>query len=173
MILRSCRKEDIPKIRRLYRSAFPRAERKPFWLIQGRSKKGAMEILTIEENGFAGLAIMMYHKENVLLDYFAVEEEKRGCGTGAKALHMLKEKYKDKRFLLEIELPDGKDDEIKIRRKNFYLRNGMGETGQKVILFGVPMEILTTGFDIDFDEYLDIYKNTLGMFAAYNVKKQL
>lgn len=46
---------------------------------------------------------------------------------------------------MEIELSEleGPGQELRSRRKQFYLRNGMKETGVKVCLFQIPMELLT------------------------------
>ena len=50
-----------------------------------------------------------------------------------------------------------------VRRKEFYLRCGLRETGTEISLAGVPMEILIKG-DGEFDkyEYIDIYRKQLG-----------
>ena len=67
------------------------------------------------------------YKDIVLLDYFAVDDNQRNNGAGSSALRMLLERYLGKRFLLEIEAPDipSENTPERIRRKAFYLRNGM------------------------------------------------
>ena len=63
---------------------------------------------------------------------------------------------------LEIEKPD-ENKPMTVRRKEFYLRCGLRETGTEISLAGVPMEILIKG-DSEFDkyEYIDIYRKQLG-----------
>lgn len=61
--------------------------------------------------------------------------------------------------------------EERIRRKQFYLKNGMQETGLKVCLFGVPMEILTDGSVITYEEYHEIYQDIAGMVFARKVMR--
>lgn len=56
----------------------------------------------------------------VYLENFCISPEKRNGGYGSKTLQLLSSS--DKLLVLEIELPV---DELTIRRKNFYLRNGM------------------------------------------------
>ena len=87
------------------------------------------------------------------------------------ALEMLKKRYEDKRFLLEIETPDEKaSNQIqRVRRKNFYLRGGMQETGIRISLCGVPMELMSDGKDVSFEEYHDIYKYAVNPVFARKV----
>ena len=72
---------EIPAIFALYRTAFPRAERKPFSVIRKMAKRGRADIWTIRHDGrFAGLAATVNGQENILLDYFAVKSALRGRG---------------------------------------------------------------------------------------------
>ena len=95
-----------PDIVRLYKEAFPRSERKPFSLMERRERFGHMEILSIEEEGFLGLAITVLHEDLVLLDYFAISSGARGQGAGGRALSLLKKRYAGRRLFLEIEFPE-------------------------------------------------------------------
>ena len=127
---------DLKYIRDLYRISFPDVERKPFSLIERKAAMGTMEILMMSEGGERmGLAITASDGELVLLDYFAVDPSKRGQGAGSEALQLLLALYNDRQFFLEIERPvdDAPNLEERILRKQFYLKNGMLETGIKVI----------------------------------------
>ena len=107
-----------------------------------------MELLVILEGGHpVGLAITVLHRDMVLLDYFAIHRAYRGRHLGSEALTLLKEHCRGRRLILEIELPvaDAPNREERMRRKQFYLKNGMKETGLKVCVFRVPMEVLTDG----------------------------
>ncbi len=149
------------RLKALYTSAFPKYERKPFWMIERKKKEGVMETLVIEEEGeFAGLAISILFEDVILLDYFAIEPKFRSKGLGGRALQAVRDRYEDRRFLLEIERTDVKCDNVeqRIRRKKFYLRNGLTETGVKVLLFDVPMEILSDGSPYSFGEYQRLYQ---------------
>lgn len=157
-------KENTEKIKKLYTDAFPKIERKPFDLILEKCDMGLMEILTIESdnNDFLGLAITIIYKDMVLLDYFAIAPESRGKSYGSNALNLLFEKYKNRRFVLEIENPNIKCDnqEERTRRKTFYTHNGMTAMQYKVNLMGVQMEVLTHNCNVTFEEYHNIYGNT-------------
>ena len=85
----------------------------------------------------------------------------------------LKKRYEGRRFFLEIELSEleGPGQKLRIRRKQFYLRNGMKETGVKVCLFQIPMELLTDGQDMVFEEYHEFYEQTIGPVFARKVER--
>lgn len=157
----------------LYMRAFPKSERKPFGLMVQKQLEGTMELLSIEdENGFLGLAIFAYDKDIALLDYFAILDEKRGQGIGSRAIKALQKIYTGKRFILEIETTKKtcSDLELRKKRKEFYLRNGLHTMDFDVILFGVEMEMLSNAEYLDFEEYLDVYKNACGLKYADKIQ---
>lgn len=158
----------------LYLHAFPQSERKPFNMMIQKQSEGTMEILSIEEeNAFLGLAILAHDKDIVLLDYFAISDEIRGQGMGSRAIKALQKIYAGKRFFLEIETTkiSCNDQELRARRKDFYLRNGLHTMDFDVILFGVEMEILSNADHLTYEEYLNVYKNACGL--KYSEKIQL
>lgn len=152
--------------------AFPKSERKPFGLMRQKVRQGVMEMLVFWDAGEpVGFAVMVLYRDMVLLDYFAIHRSFRGQNYGSAALGLLKERYRDKRLILEIELPDEKapNQKERIRRKQFYLKNGMQETGLKVCVFQVPMEVLTEGKPLTYEEYHSVYQETIGPVFARKV----
>lgn len=186
-------KEQMKNIRVLYEAAFPKQEKKPFFMMKRLRRKGNMEFLCVEDEdgGFLGLAIMILCGELALLDYFAITPERRGRNVGSQALKALQQRYADKKLLLEIEstlglegtqgnelgtaaseslqLPDNAAE--RLRRKAFYLRNGMTPMDFNVDLFGVEMEILTHGKTVTYEEYHTIFEELFPGFWAKKVKK--
>lgn len=165
--------EQLHNIRCLYEAAFPTSEKKPFSLILEKRGKGMAEILSIEKDDgeFLGLAIMVGYRDLALLDYFAVSESQRGNGIGSTAFQMLKKRYADKRFFIEIEdtaVKAANHDE-RLSRKNFYLRNGMKNLPFYVNLLGVEMEILSNACTLTFEEYHELYQKTFGSSISKNV----
>lgn len=156
---------DMKFILDLYRKAFPQEERKPFSVIERKAAMGTMEILVITEGKKrVGLAITAAKGDLVLLDYFAIAEEARSNGNGSEALQLLRELYADRQFFLEIERPEegAENLEERIRRKKFYLRNGMLETGIRISLFDVPMELLAMRPGLTFAQCESLYRELLG-----------
>ena len=165
--LKKAEAKHLPYIKELYKTAFPRSDRKPFRLLEKMQKMGCAEILIIQdEESPLGLAISLFYQDMVLLDYFAVDSRQRGQGIGSSAIACIKQRYADKRLLLEIELPDenAPDNQQRIRRKAFYHKNGLQDAEIKVCLMGVDMELLTNGCSVTFAEYYSIYQNTVGPF---------
>lgn len=162
---------DWLRIRLLYRSAFPRYERKPFAIIRRMHREGRTDVWLAEEHGrFAGLAATINGEDTILLDYFAVPGQLRGRGIGSAFLQALLAKYEGKGLFVEIEAADQEDPTgEKLRRKQFYLRCGLEELHVVAILFGVRMELLGQGCDLDFDRYRDFYHTHYSQRAAEHV----
>lgn len=165
--------KNLRALKQLYRSAFPINEKKPFGLMLKKQAEGTMKLATVEdENGtFLGLVITIHHKDIVLLDYFAVSPAVRGKGIGSEVLSLLKNQYSGKRILLEIEDPEEpcKNRKERLRRKDFYLRNGLSVQNYKVWLFGVKMLILTNGAIVSFEEYHEIFETVFSSKTAKHV----
>lgn len=156
---------DMKYILDLYQSAFPANERKPFSVIERKTAMGEMEVLLIREEGKpAGLAVTALGEELVLLDYFAIDERMRGRGIGSDALQLLIELYGDRGFFLEIEDTQiaSENSAERIARKEFYLRNGMLETGIRCRLFGVDMELLSARPGLTYAQCEKLYRSMYG-----------
>lgn len=174
MEIRQANRRELRWMKKLYLEAFPRSERKPFGLMKVKAGQGVMELLVVAEGKrLVGFAITVLHRDTVLLDYFAIHPSCQRQNHGSEALRLLKAWYHGRRLILEIELSDVKapNQEARIRRKQFYIKNGMQETGMKVCLFGVPMEILTDGSPITYEEYHEIYRDTIGAVFAQRVMR--
>ncbi len=169
MLTDACSTGRIEDVRALYEAAFPKDEKKPFEFILEKRKEGFFDIWAIEnkDGGFGGLAIMLLSEDLALLDYLAVHPDCRGAGLGGSALHALREKYGKERIVVEIENTLGpaaeqaENREERLRRKAFYLRNGMTPMNFLVDLFGVEMEVLTFGRKLTYEEYYAIYRKVL------------
>ena len=157
----------------LYLCAFPRSERKPFFFMVKKHREGTFEMLCILKDGrFAGLAFMAFHEDLVLVDYLAVSKSLRGSGVGSGALAALRRRYPGKRLFLEIEsvYEDTPERPQRLRRKHFYLENGMTPMGVMVRLFGVPMELLGFDCSITYEQYHSFYLQSMGAWAADHIQ---
>ncbi len=162
------------QIYKLYRQAFPRYERKPFSLIRSMHKKGKTDVWFFENNGnFAGFAITINGKNAILIDYLAIEPNKRGQGMGTEILQQLKQHYAPLGIFVEIEsvFCESENLDERLQRKRFYLNNGMLPMHVMVILFGVEMELMGLDCKLNFEEYFSLYYENFGEFATKNVKK--
>lgn len=162
------------RIYRLYRHAFPRAERKPFSIILAMVRRGKTDVWYLTRGGrFAGLAATLNGGDVILLDYLAIAEPMRGQGVGTAALRTLLHTYAGKGFFVEIESTDeeGPDRRVRMRRRQFYLSNGLHPLGVTALVFGVKMELLGVGCEMDFAQYQTFYRTHYSPLAARNVVK--
>lgn len=164
----------MKQLKSLYKKSFPAAEKKPFRLMLRKCQEGTMEMFAIveEDDIFAGLAIFIYYRDMVLLDYFAIEPSLRGMGKGSEALELIKQKFADKRFFLEIEsiYEDCPDLANRQNRRKFYLANGMKSQNYLVLLFGTEMELLSAGAEIGYEEYEMMYRD---IFSSRVIRKHI
>lgn len=175
MILKKANKRQLKKIKCLYKKAFPVAERKPFSRIVSQQKDGITEILAITKNEqYKGLIINVLYKDIVLLDYFAISEKFRGEGLGTETLNTFKERYPNKRLVLEIEIPEvnAPNNAQRLSRKNFYIRNGIKETNiSNINADGVKLQTLVFDEPVTYDEYMEMCVLSLGKKVAKRFKR--
>lgn len=148
----------------LYEEAFPEQEKKPLQLMEQLSAEGKQEMLAmVDEGKFVGLAINMIGNGRGLLDYYAIASDKRNGGYGSKGLEVLLKHFEGQKYIFEIEIQDENADnaEERKRRKAFYLRNGLKETGLFVNVYDTDFEILTPGGELTYEEYVDFLREIL------------
>ena len=161
-------------LRKLYKKAFPKCEQKPLWLVWIVKQQRKADVWIAEREGeFAGFAITMNGGDLVLLDYLAISESMRGTGVGTEVLKALQQRYQGKRFFLEIEnvYEDADNQPDRLRRKHFYLKNGMQEMKIMVNAFGAELELLAYECQVSFEDYYELYCACYGKWAAKNLKK--
>lgn len=150
----------------LYDKAFPEQEKKTLQIMENLVADNRMEMLAmVDEDEFVGLAINLIDTEQnrALLDYYAIVPEKRSGGYGSKGLEVLLDRFKNQKYIFEIETQDEKAEnaEERKRRKAFYLRNGLKETGLFVNAYNTDFEILTPDGELTFWEYVDFLREVM------------
>ncbi len=159
----------------IYLSSFPECERKPFELIKGKLGTDAVDILAfMQEERVIGLAFTMKYRDLVLLDYFAMDAGQRGKGCGSAAIKLLQERFLNQKFYLEIESlkEQAENTEQRKRRKAFFLKNGMHETGMYASVSGTKYEILAYDIPPTYEEYAAVYDYVYGEDGCRNVTWQ-
>lgn len=166
-------KNRLNKIQNLYIEAFPSTERKSFDLLLKTRDNGQAEILSIENenNDFLGLVITAQYLDMVLLDYFAISPNLRSAGIGSKVFQLLKQRYANNRFFLEIECADvSADNQLqRQKRKAFYIKNGMKNMPFRVNLCGIEMEILAYNCYLSFQDYFNLYHSLFGEHISRHI----
>ena len=146
--------------------AFPECERVSLDGLFATGKDGNLEIVGI----FAGktpVGFFVVRKFGRLryLAYFAVDSARRGCGVGSTALRMLMKRYEGCQLVTEFEAPDesSENNEIRLRRRGFYLRSGFCETGWYSFYDDTEFELVCSEPPLDkaeFDRFVE-YLHTI------------
>ena len=159
--------KDKEKVEKLYLESFPEDERFPFWILEECSKEDNSKLLAVLDNDrFIGMSYLVNCNNAYYLMYLAVEPELRNQNYGSRILADLKEKYKT--LFLSVDEPI---DDISIRRKNFYLRNGFYDTNKYYEDTGVNYEVLCTNneYEITDDNMQKRYINMTNNPELFNV----
>ena len=160
MTIEFANKTNYNSIKQLYCEAFPRHERMPFFMLKKAVKKGKSEILIAKERGeLIAFAYVILKKDMVYLFYFAVFQALRNKGIGSVLLKYLIEHYHGKRIFLAVEQPNEavSDNEVRIKRKAFYLKNGFCDHRYKLKVKNVIFDVLSFGGEVTKEEYKNIF----------------
>ena len=152
---------DLGKIEKLYIDAFPENERFSFSKMI-KNENGHYETFGFyKDEAFCGFAILLNSGDISHILYIATLPELRGNGLGAKALAALSRIKKEFRIIVDIEreLPDCEENELRRRRKNFYLRNGYEETEIRYRWQDESYEILSQGGYVSREDFGNFWKS--------------
>jgi len=165
------RKQVTDIYRKYMKKDFPKDELKPLPMILKSLDDGIYSCIGLECDGkICGYAYFVCLGTYTLLDYFAVIPEKRGIGYGSEFLRLLSDFFsRYSMVLVESENPEyaeDEDDRIKrLRRIDFYIRNGFRDTGARALLFGVRYVLLEPEISVHHD-IKEICSAYLGHYRA-------
>lgn len=160
MTIELASKTDYKSIKRLYIDAFPKHERLPFFMLKRGIKKGKAEIITSKDDGkVTSFAYLILYQNMVYLFYFAVLPTLRNKGIGSLVIKYIKEHYIDKRIFFAIEQPDEQaaDNELRIKRKSFYAKNGFHEQVCKLKEGNILFDVMGLGGNVSKQEYMGMF----------------
>lgn len=156
-------KECGNKVIKLYNEAFPRDERIPIWLLKILARKDKAKFYGIYDNGkFVGLIYNIFYRDIVFVFYLAIDKKTRGQGYGSKVLDSIKQKYSKCRIALCIEPVDKNSNNYgqRIKRKNFYIKNGFKDSNYTIKERNIIYEMLYYNENVilqEFEEMMKIY----------------
>lgn len=153
------------KVGKLYNVAFPKEERVPIWILKLLARENKAKFYGIYDNKkFVGLIYNVYYKDIIFIFYFAIDKELRGQGYGSKVLEFIKQKYNKYRIILCIEEIDKNSNNYnqRIKRKEFYIKNGFKEANYTIKERNIIYEMLYYNKKVSLQEYKELIKNYFG-----------
>lgn len=154
-------------VKEIYMEAFPKQERKPFFILKHSVKKGKAKVFTaMDGEVLLGFVVAIPYKDMVMVDYLAVSSKIRSRGTGSFLMQQICNYFYNKKIVLLIERLDeiAENAEQRIARRRFYLKNGFTSSDIFVEGEGGEMEILNFGDKILPSQYMDLQQYALGNF---------
>ena len=167
---------DKKLLRKIYENSFPKEERFPFWILRCCAKGRHARLYALidhKSDKVVGMQFTVMYPDTTdiitYLMYFAIAEEHRNEGHGGRALKSLVSRLDN--VLLCIEKPSVNPDDMKLRRKNFYLKSGFFETGYFIEDTGVVYELLSSvkGYKPD----VEVLKKRYSMMTNNPVVKHI
>mgnify|MGYP003591843196 CR=1 FL=1 len=161
--------KELDTVIKLYKESFPPIEHRDIKSVFF-DKTGIVSVFAFyETDSFCGFACTLQHLDICYILYLATVPSLRGKGIGSKILAQLHSHYLQKIIVLDIEEEDLKSENNneRIRRKRFYLRNGYQETHIINEWRGISFEVLSINEIISKKKYDDFWlyieKNTCGL----------
>ena len=150
LLTRDC--PDIPQLVLINQEAFPPSERASIDGLFDSNDGGNLDMIGIyagEE--LAGFFAVRKFRSIRYLAYFAVSAHRRSGGIGSRALSLLKQFYPEGQIVVEFEAPDeaAENNTLRLRRRDFYLRNGFQKTGWFNFYDETEFEIACSQADFD------------------------
>jgi len=156
---------DIKIIKELYNSSFPANERAPMWLLSMSAQSKNVDFWSLYRDGkWFGMAYVVSEGDFSYLFYFAISQKERGKGLGSAALRSLKLRYEGRRLFLALEQLDENAENYaeRVKRRNFYLRNGFSPLNCTIKEGTVTYDVMGVGGDVRPEEYKKMMKKFLG-----------
>ena len=140
-------KEIFAEIKTLYEAAFPKNERKEIKYLLEKGQDVGEVYAFFDGEKFVGFTCLLSYHTICHVIYFAVAENLRDEGYGTKIIKAVCEAKKRKRVLVDIEMEedDAPNEAQRVKRKEFYLRNGFKDTEITYRWEGDDYEILSYG----------------------------
>ena len=150
-----------PQIDSLAKEAFPPEEYLAPEKLVEMSAAGNFDFLALTDgDAFIGFMVVQTYKNLAYLFFLAIEPSCRAKGYGSRAIETLRARYPDKKQVVDFEMPDeaAPNNGQRIKRRQFYLKNGYKKTGLFLSYLGVDYEVFCMDSNFDPQEFKDMMK---------------
>lgn len=152
--------KDIEYFEQINEEAFPVSERTNFDEFFAFASDANADVIGIyDDTKPVGFTFVVKNQECGYIFYLAIDRQARSKGYGSAVLQKLREFYSELQLILDFEEIDETAENIaqRIRRKNFYLRNGFHETGNYTIMLeDLRFEVVCTDGELQKEAFVDL-----------------
>lgn len=144
---------DFDKVEALAAEAFPPEEYLPPSKLVEMAEEAGFDFHALYDGAtFVGFIAVRTYRRLSYLFFLAIDSSLRSGGYGSEAIKTLLELYPGKQQIVDMEMVDAtaKNNDQRIKRRSFYLRNGYQPTGHFLSYLGVDYEILCMEEHFDF-----------------------
>lgn len=143
---------DLPAFSRINNEAFPPSEHMDMSEILAFAVATGTDVLGIYDHDMPiGFAVIVKNDRCGYIYFYAIDSRLRSNSYGSAALQKLLEQYSGIQMTLDFESinQSAANNEQRIRRRAFYLRNGFHETGRCTMLRGELFEVVCSEDKLD------------------------
>lgn len=161
---------EYKQIKKLYQSAFPPEERPPFFLLMSKTGRDNVDFWGIYADGkWIGLAYVISKDKLSYLFYLAVSEAERGKGFGSAIIRTLRRMYDDQLLFLALETLDeaAPNYDERLKRRNFYMHNGLKPVDCQITEGGVTYDVMGTSEHLEPDDYTRMMNEYAGRLFSH------
>ena len=158
---------EYNRIKSLFLSAFPLAERPPFSVLRKSYERNKGDLWSIyADNRFAGFCHTLVYDKCVYIFYLAIKDEFRGMGIGSNTLQQLISNYSGYKIFLALEKLDENAENFEERKKrhSFYEKNGLHDLPHYIKEATETYAIMGNDGEVTAAEYNRLIENSFGKF---------
>lgn len=162
---------DYEQIVEIYENSFPKAERFPVWLLRVMSHlSGINSVAFYDRSELCGFSYFLVNEETVFILFLAVNSKSRSKGYGSQIISWIKSNYPNRDIFLDAEKPDenAENNHQRIKRIEFYRRNGIFRTNSSFSYDDVTYEVLCTDENFSEEAYNE---NLMSYFKIFKKKR--
>lgn len=163
---------DYEHILEIYRNSFPKVEQFPVLLLRIMSHlKGINSVAFYDGNNLCGFSYYLVNEKTVFILFLAVNDKIRSKGYGSQIISWIKENHPNREIFLDAEKPDenAENNDQRVKRIEFYKRNGIFDTNHSFTYDGVTYEILCTDDNFSDEDYNE---NLMSYFKIFKKKRK-
>lgn len=156
---------EYKQVKALYHNAFPPEERPPFFMLTAKTGSDNVDFWAIyADNKWVGLAYVISKDKLSYLFYLAVSETERGKGYGSAIIRTLRRMYDGQQLFLALETLDESADNYdeRVKRRNFYMHNGLVPVDCQITEGGVTYDVMGTSEHLVPEDYIKMMNEYAG-----------